>query len=300
MLRTAVDGEDGRREVDIMRNMPHPNVVNPKHTYEDDNAVHLVMEPVRGVNDRIVGEDITLRGRPLLSQRPSSRLQVCHKHGVMHRDLSLRILFTITKETAASKLLILASLFSPGQCFTRLFGSPYYMALEVLKRNYGPEIDVWSAGVMLYILLCGVPPFWAVSESAKDLVKKMLDPDSKRRLSAQQVLDRSSLATECQESTQQIWVRLFEPDFNTVMNKFKNRPQGKIPIHGNARLMLMVMELWSMENLLYLFTQEGNDEHLREAFAYLIKNHSGYIEIEELSNTLQDDLGPNHEEVYQR
>ncbi|KAK9986755.1 hypothetical protein SO802_031706 [Lithocarpus litseifolius] len=219
-LRTTVDIEDVRREVEIMKHLPkHPNIVTLKDTYEDDDAVHIIMELCEGgeLFDRIVARGhYTERAAAAVTKTIVEVVQMCHMHGVMHRDLKPEnFLFANKKETSPLKAIDfgLSVFFKPGDTFTEIVGSPYYMAPEVLKRNYGPEIDVWSAGVILYILLCGVPPFWAeteqgvaqaiirsvvdfkrdpwprVSDNAKDLVKKMLDPDPKRRLTAQDVLD---------------------------------------------------------------------------------------------------------------
>lgn len=262
-LRTAIDIDDVRREVEIMRHMPrHPNIVTLKDTYEDDNAVHLVMELCEGgeLFDRIVARGhYTERAAAAVTKTIVEVVQVCHKHGVMHRDLKPEnFLFGNMKETAPLKAIDfgLSVFFKPGERFTEIVGSPYYMAPEVLKRNYGQEVDVWSAGVILYILLCGVPPFWAeteqgvaqaiirsvldfkrdpwpkVSETAKDLVRKMLDPDPRRRLTAQEVLDHPWLQNAKRAPNvslgETVRARLKQFSF---MNKLKKRALRVIAEH---------------------------------------------------------------------
>nr|ACG37185.1 calcium-dependent protein kinase, isoform AK1 [Zea mays] len=219
-LRTAVDVEDVRREVAIMRHLPKsPSVVSLREACEDDGAVHLVMELCEGgeLFDRIVARGhYTERAAASVTRTILEVVQLCHRHGVIHRDLKPEnFLFANKKENSPLKAIDfgLSIFFKPGEKFSEIVGSPYYMAPEVLKRNYGPEIDIWSAGVILYILLCGVPPFWAeteqgvaqailrgnidfkrepwpnVSDNAKDLVRHMLEPDPKLRLTAKQVLE---------------------------------------------------------------------------------------------------------------
>ena len=112
-------------------------------------------------------------------------------------------------------LLFLSSFPSPGKPLSALLGSTYYVAPEVLRRSYGPEADMWSAGVILYTLLSGGPPFWAedeegvkdkilsgryeleggawrhISGEAKDLVRGMLCVDVRGRITPLQAKSES-------------------------------------------------------------------------------------------------------------
>ncbi|KAJ8755594.1 hypothetical protein K2173_022173 [Erythroxylum novogranatense] len=295
-LRTSVDIEDVKREVEIMKHLPkHPNIVSLRDTYEDDHAVHLVMELCEGgeLFDRIVARGhYTERAAAVVTKTIVEVVQICHKNGVMHRDLKPEnFLFGNKNEAAPLKAIDfgLSVFFTPGERFNEIVGSPYYMAPEVLKRNYGPEIDVWSAGVILYILLCGVPPFWAeteqgvaqaiirsvvnfkrdpwpkVSDNAKDLVKKMLDPDPKRRLTAQQVLEHPWLQNANQAPNVSLGetVRARLKQFS-AMNKLKKRA------------LRVVAEHLSVEEV----------AGIKEGFQLMDINNKGKINIDELRDGL--------------
>ncbi|KAA8522635.1 hypothetical protein F0562_013004 [Nyssa sinensis] len=213
------DYDDVWREIQIMHHLSeHANVVRIKGTYEDQLYVHIVMELCAGgeLFDRIVQKGhYSEREAAKLIKTIVGVVEACHSLGVMHRDLKPEnFLFTSTDEDAALKATDfgLSVFYQPGETFSDVVGSPYYVAPEVLRKHYGTEADVWSAGVILYILLSGVPPFWAetemgifkqilqekldfesepwpgISDSAKDLIRKMLERNPKKRLTAHEVL----------------------------------------------------------------------------------------------------------------
>jgi len=214
------------REVALLREMDHPSVLRFVDVYEDDAYVHIVTELCAGgeLFDRIVDDD----GAPALAEDAAARVlrqvlaAVAHLHarGVAHRDVKPEnILFASPAADAPVKLVDfgLAKRHACGRKgapkMRSRVGTPYYMAPEVLRHRYDEACDLWSVGVVAYILLCGYPPFngrtdeevfeaicrgrchfskrdWSgVSWEGRDFVRRLLQKEPEKRMTAQQALE---------------------------------------------------------------------------------------------------------------
>ncbi|XP_040245043.1 calcium-dependent protein kinase 27 isoform X2 [Aegilops tauschii subsp. strangulata] len=304
-LITDEDVEDVRREIQIMHHLAgHPNIISIRGAYEDAVAVHVVMELCAGgeLFDRIVRRGhYTERQAAELARVIVAVVESCHSLGVMHRDLKPEnFLFVGNEEDAALKTIDfgLSMFFRPGEMFSDVVGSPYYVAPEVLKKSYSQDADVWSAGVIVYILLCGVPPFWAeteqgifeqvlngtldfesdpwpsVSEGAKDLLRKVLVRDPKKRLTAHQVL--------CHPWLQMSGEAPDKPLDSAVLSRLKQ-------FSAMNKLKKMALRVIA-ENL-----SEEEIAGLKEMFKMMDTDNSGQINYEELKAGLER-VGANMKE----
>ncbi|EPS59727.1 hypothetical protein M569_15078, partial [Genlisea aurea] len=225
-MTTAIAIEDVRREVKILRALTgHRNLVEFYEAYEDGENVYVVMELCKGgeLLDRILsrGGKYSEEDAKVVMVQILSVVSYCHLQGVVHRDLKPEnFLFTLKDDHSPLKAIDfgLSDYVKPDERLNDIVGSAYYVAPEVLHRSYGTEADMWSIGVIAYILLCGSRPFWARTESgifravlkadpsfeespwpdlsldAVDFVKRLLNKDYRKRLTAAQALCHPWLA----------------------------------------------------------------------------------------------------------
>ncbi|GAA0175413.1 non-receptor serine/threonine protein kinase [Lithospermum erythrorhizon] len=288
------DREDMKREIQIMQHLSgQPNIVEFKGAYEDKQSVHIVMELCAGgeLFDRIIAQGhYSERAAADLIRQIVNVVYICHFMGVMHRDLKPENFLLASKSEKAMLKTTdfgLSVFIEEGKVYRDIVGSAYYVAPEVLQRSYGKEADVWSAGVILYILLSGVPPYWAetekgifdailhgeldletepwplISHSAKDLVKKMLTRDPKRRITSAQVLEHPWIKEVASD----------KPIDSAVLSRMKQfRAMNKL-----KQLALKVIA----ENL-----SEEEIKGLKSMFTNIDTDKSGTITYEELKSGL--------------
>ncbi|XP_007943939.2 serine/threonine-protein kinase DCLK3 [Orycteropus afer afer] len=207
-------------EILIIQSLSHPNIVKLHEVYETETEIYLIMEYVQGGDlfDAII-ENVKFpeRDAALMIMDLCKALVHMHDKSIVHRDLKPENLLVQRNEDKSTTLKLAdfgLAKFVVRPIFT-VCGTPTYVAPEILsEKGYGLEVDMWAAGVILYILLCGFPPFrspekdqdelfniiqlghfefltpyWDnISEAAKDLVSHLLVVDPKKRYTAHQVL----------------------------------------------------------------------------------------------------------------
>ncbi|CAD8156380.1 unnamed protein product [Paramecium octaurelia] len=210
------DQERMLSELNILKSLDHPNIVRVFECFSEDDQYIIVTE-------HLSGGELFQRIKKLqcFSEKMAAgyiiqilkAVSYCHEKQIVHRDLKPEnILLSGQGEEVKVIDFGTSRYFSSNNNMKKRLGTPYYIAPEVLNGKYNEKVDIWSCGVILYIFLCGYPPFtgkteneifakvkngkiifdkddWSnVSREAIDLIHNMLNTDVKKRFSAQQAL----------------------------------------------------------------------------------------------------------------
>ena len=201
------------KEVKILKKMRHTNIVQLYDTFETNKHIIFVMELWSGGDllnyvrkRRRLSEDYA----KAIFKQILEALHYCHKLNILHRDIKLDNIILDSEGVIKIGDFGVSKIIEPGAVMYDQCGTPAYIAPEILRdKGYtGWGIDVWSAGVVLYAMLYGTVPFRAqnmnelhdmiikakyslksdISEASRDLLKKILEPDPRKRLSIPEIL----------------------------------------------------------------------------------------------------------------
>ena len=292
--------ESIKSEINILRSLDHPNIVKYFETYEDENYLHIVMEYIEGDN---LFRVLTKQNKFKFSERIISQIMKCllvavlflHHNGIIHRDIKPEnIVFVKPDRFDALKLIDFGlSIQQNARKSNRRVGTPYYMAPEMIMGNFHFASDVWSIGVILFIMVTGKLPFRGKSKNevfdkirigdydknilikskcsreVKDLIRKMLVTEHEKRITV-----------EC--ALQHIWFKQFEKNenINLVVDQ-------KII---ESLKQFQYQNLFQKEIKYYLAKLCSDKEiiKLKHAFEAIDKDKSGEIEYDEIPKIFSD------------
>ena len=286
------------RELQVLMTVDHPNIVKFYEVFEDSRYIHIVMELCSGGE---LFEQLVSKGR--YSEAQAAKIMysvlhaVTHLHSleIAHRDLKPEnIMLSSPAEDSDIKIIDfgLAKKFLEGEeQKNTLIGSSYYVAPEVLKRDYGISCDVWSCGVILFMLLSGKPPFngedeisifrsimksefsiqgpeWElISPEAKEFICLLLNPDAQLRITAQQSLDHPWLSKRLEEDSMKVERK--------VLKRLRHH------LHFNKIIKATM-------NFLIRSLKQSDIDELNLVFKKLDKDHTGFITLTELGQGLNE------------
>ncbi|XP_052004845.1 peripheral plasma membrane protein CASK isoform X8 [Xyrauchen texanus] len=249
--------EDLKREASICHMLKHPHIVELLETYSSDGMLYMVFEFMDGAD---LCFEIVKRADAgfVYSEAVASHymrqileaLRYCHDNNVIHRDVKPHCVLLASKENSAPVKLggfgVAIQLGESGLVAGGRVGTPHFMAPEVVKREpYGKPVDVWGCGVILFILLSGCLPFYGtkerlfeaiikgryklnprqwghISESAKDLVRRMLMLDPAERITVYEALNHPWL-----KERDRYAYKIHLPDTVEQLRKFNARRKLK-------------------------------------------------------------------------
>jgi len=286
-----------RREIEILKKMDHPNIIKLYEVYESERSLYLVMEECKGgeIFDRIIKhiqekKMYSEKDAAIIFEQVMSCIAYCHNRNICHRDLKPEnLLYLNAGDEKNNRIKVID--FGLSQACDRLktkVGTAYYVSPEILSGTYTHLCDIWSAGVILYILLSGDPPFngandneiytkiaqmkfsfperkWKnISNDAKDLLCHMIVPE-KERYTAEKVLSHRWFKNASD-------VPLSSIEFND-QNLFMNFVNGSFI--KKMGLMFIASRL-----------DENEINNLKNVFSAIDKGKDGQISFEELKKGL--------------
>ncbi|CAG9325473.1 unnamed protein product [Blepharisma stoltei] len=292
IFTNEIDKEKLVKEIEILRILDHPSIVRAYEFFEDPADFYIVMEHCRGgelFEEIMKKKQFKEEETAIIMKQIFSCLAYIHSKHIIHRDLKPEnILLDDHSDFLNIKLIDFgtATKFNPGSKVKGALGTAYYIAPEVLAGSYSEKCDMWSAGVIAFVLLAGYPPFegandeeiiqkvkvgnysfkgstWnKVTEFAKDLIRHLLVPE-KDRLSAIEALNHP-------------WIR--DVNINNVDNGKLQSTLQHLTNYNSTNKLRDAVNTYIVTQL----TSNNDTKEAREMFRALDTNGDGKLSREEL------------------